>query len=356
MHPATLGSIFSAGTHPDQNAVSINPGEILAIGVRLANYNNPLQISGTITIDTSPVSVYSFSEFVYSQGDNSALISINNQVGSGRIVTLKNVEVYQIGDLNTPYFQLVPISSIDTTSQNDNIKKLTPIAFDSDQEAITDDILQVCLDTPIAVSGLPASYISEGSNAIPKGFNFLNSKDFLGPTYMNIFPEYAAFKSTNAAFYGGVNTGTFGSHFSANYDNLLTNEIVLNQGEGLAIVSAAESATGTVAIPLASSGSFDYEIIFEVSSAFTPTLTLIGLVPDSEVRILLSSDNNIELSGIESSGTSFSYTYEFEPNIFVDIIVHKETHEYIRIKNFSLPSTDTVLPIDQRFDRNYLNP
>lgn len=84
-------------------------------------------------------------------------------------------------------------------------------------------------------------------------------------------------------------------------------------------------------------------------------LTLTGLVTGSEVRIL-SAGTSTELDGVESSGTSWTYTYNYTPSTFVDIVVHKEDYEYIRISNYELGSLAASIPISQRFDRNYEDP
>jgi hypothetical protein len=85
------------------------------------------------------------------------------------------------------------------------------------------------------------------------------------------------------------------------------------------------------------------------------TLTLTGLVTDSEVRIYRTSDN-VELGGVESSGVSFAYPYNYGGDVSSVIVVHKETYEYLRINDFILTNQNSTIPIQQRFDRNYSNP
>lgn len=84
------------------------------------------------------------------------------------------------------------------------------------------------------------------------------------------------------------------------------------------------------------------------------TLSLTGLIADSEVRIYTTGTTPTELGGIESSTTTFDYVYNYQPNTYINIVVHKENYEYIRLENYLLTSTNSSIPIQQRFDRNYI--
>lgn len=81
-------------------------------------------------------------------------------------------------------------------------------------------------------------------------------------------------------------------------------------------------------------------------------LTVSPLIADSEVRIY-DAGTTTEIAGIESSGTSFSTSISVNS---VDVVVHKETYEYIRIEGVDMTSGNVSLPIAQVFDRNYENP
>ena len=84
----------------------------------------------------------------------------------------------------------------------------------------------------------------------------------------------------------------------------------------------------------------------------SPLLTASPLIADTEVRIYESGTTN-EVSGIESSGTSYSDTINVST---VDVVIHKEDYEYIRVENVDMTQGDVNLPVNQRFDRNYRNP
>ena len=80
-------------------------------------------------------------------------------------------------------------------------------------------------------------------------------------------------------------------------------------------------------------------------------LTLEPLIADSEVRIY-EAGTTTEIAGIESSGTSFQTSIEVNS---VDIVIHKEDYEYVRIAGVDTSGGDLTVPIDQVFDRNYAN-
>jgi len=85
------------------------------------------------------------------------------------------------------------------------------------------------------------------------------------------------------------------------------------------------------------------------------TLTLTGLQLDSEVRVF-THGTTTELSGIESSGTTFDFSYTYSPELYVDIVIMHSNYEYLRIDNLNLSPTSSSIPIQQRFDRVYSNP
>lgn len=86
------------------------------------------------------------------------------------------------------------------------------------------------------------------------------------------------------------------------------------------------------------------------------TVTLTGLVSGSEVRVMAAGTAN-ELAGTEGVATTpASFPFALSQGTEVDIVVHNIQYEYLRINNFTVPSTATSIPIEQRFDRNYSNP
>jgi len=81
------------------------------------------------------------------------------------------------------------------------------------------------------------------------------------------------------------------------------------------------------------------------------TLTLGPLVIDSKVRIY-DAGTTTELAGIESSSNIFTTSIGVNS---VDIVIHKEDYEYIRLEGVDTSGGDVNVPINQLFDRNYEN-
>lgn len=86
------------------------------------------------------------------------------------------------------------------------------------------------------------------------------------------------------------------------------------------------------------------------------TVTLTGLIgtPATEVRVY-DTGTTTELTGQENVTTG-SFDINLDATDFVDIRIHNIEYEYLAIINFDMPATDASIPIQQRFDRNYLNP
>jgi hypothetical protein len=85
------------------------------------------------------------------------------------------------------------------------------------------------------------------------------------------------------------------------------------------------------------------------------TLSLTGLIASSEVRIF-AHGTTTELTGIESSSTSFDYNYTYVAGTYVDIVIMHLNYNYYRIENYLLPANGGSIPIQQIGDRVYSNP
>jgi hypothetical protein len=81
---------------------------------------------------------------------------------------------------------------------------------------------------------------------------------------------------------------------------------------------------------------------------FTPLIAL------TELEVYRVS-NNALLGGIENSGTSFVFRYENLGGVAVYARVHHVQYEPLSL-DLTLPDADSTIPVQQRIDRNYLNP
>ena len=85
------------------------------------------------------------------------------------------------------------------------------------------------------------------------------------------------------------------------------------------------------------------------------TLTLVGVVSGSEVRIYDTTTNE-ELYGVETTDGITDPAYTYTDTGVADVVVHNIEYEYLRINDVTLGPSDSELPIAQVFDRNYENP
>jgi hypothetical protein len=90
-----------------------------------------------------------------------------------------------------------------------------------------------------------------------------------------------------------------------------------------------------------------------VNIVATVTVTFTGLQSNTEVRIY-NAGTTTEIDGVENSGTSFAWSASASTS--VDYVIHHVSYEHIRVEGYTVPTSNTSIPIQQRLDRNYLNP
>jgi hypothetical protein len=86
----------------------------------------------------------------------------------------------------------------------------------------------------------------------------------------------------------------------------------------------------------------------------TITYTLTDLQAGTEVRIFRTSDD-VELAGVESSGTAFAYNYTHVADVPIYVIVQKTDFEWLKF-NDTLTDASVSQKVLQRPDLNYVNP
>lgn len=354
---ATGGMGLSSENGDIQN-ITIRDGEKLAVFCDVINSNFPMSVSIQLNVDGN---TYLLDFYALLECENSAIFGIDNQSGSGKTVTVSKIQITELGTQDTPYIQVVPIGSLDPGTLSDPARKITDkiIKHDSAFSTPNSSIMDVFLDSPILPFGVPPAYISEGSAlATPKGFSYINTKDFIGPVYATYFPEAMGFKTaltTTVSMHTTTTPGTLGTQISQKYSNLKGQNapIVIREGEGIAIVSGAETAAGVNIVGASGWEAFDFNFVFSIDNAVIPYLTLTGLIANTEVRVYDAANNDIEIAGVEDSNTTFTTTYDYSTTPYVDIVIHSLGYEYIRLANVALTSTGLTIPIQQRVDRNY---
>ena len=80
---------------------------------------------------------------------------------------------------------------------------------------------------------------------------------------------------------------------------------------------------------------------------------------DTEVRVY-ATGTSTELAGIENatagSPDDRNFTASIAASTVVDYVIHSLLYETITVEGFTWPSSDATININQRLDRNYLNP
>lgn len=88
-------------------------------------------------------------------------------------------------------------------------------------------------------------------------------------------------------------------------------------------------------------------------------VTVTGLKDNTEVRVYLTGTET-ELAGTESAldGTTDDrfFTFSLTAGTIVDIVIISITYANIRIDEYTVPASDSSIPINQVIDRNYNNP
>jgi len=289
----------------------------------------------------------------------------------------------------------------------------TAIAF-TDTEYSLSDFTQIIFDHPSTIAKLTnISFTAVGTNN-PGQFNVLDSSTTgyftslvftsIGTTKLNASAQVtgSTWNTCDTVFQSGstIITSTFNntsnteSSIISDDPSLISNNTFLGDGTkfGIAVDTAGEySFTGNIFSGFVSGSDPGAELLFDPPSGTgnltlnilgggssvnfinrssgTVTInnniqtTLTGMKDFTEVRVLDVSDPNapIELAGIENvvsasvGANDNSFAFSLAAATEVDIAIISVDFENQRITDFTIPSSDTEIPIQQSVDRNYSN-
>jgi len=106
------------------------------------------------------------------------------------------------------------------------------------------------------------------------------------------------------------------------------------------------------------SGTIDY-MTADSGNTYVPpiqyTFTLTGLKSGSEIR-MYNSTTDTEITGTESSSTTFSYNYIYGGDIGIYVIIFHLSYKEIRLTGQTLSNSNQSIPVQQQTDRVYKNP
>jgi hypothetical protein len=286
----------------DPERYTIRPGESIALYCSDLRNSLPLRISLTVIRSATPKRTFTTTYFTNITVQDQAALAIVNDAGSGETYTIRDLMVEEVGTYDSPYLQLVPIGNLIESSAS---REVTALKMDTDyDDAAT--YVEIRADVPVFPYGMPENAFADASAGSPKGFNYLKTKDFLGPVYRAIFPEMVC--SRSAAM-----PDTLG-HLSTRHNDLRCQKagIVLNEGEGLGLVSAAETAAGaTAAVGVSGWACMEFAATFDLEPAQIPTISVTGMIANSRWRIERVSDSSEVATGVTADGTA-SVVYDTE--------------------------------------------
>lgn len=358
--PTNLNSVYivggdvTSGSYPGTGIV-LRQNEAITLapkaGAGMTTY--PLRVHATYTL--SDGRSYSVGYIVNLKNSSQSIFTLENTDAS-LTVTLNRLFIEEVGTYDSPYYQIVPVGQVNADAASNAEASVSLLKMDTNYPTPASSWIKVYKNVPILPYGVPENYLADASAGSPKGFNYLKTKDFLGPVIRAYLPEL---EGTNnhpapAATATMDNLGLAGHKYQD--VGIIDSGIVLNEGDGIAIVSAAETATISFAIGVSGWSIWEFGAQIDIESKYSPTLTFTGLQPNSEVRVYRASDDT-ELAGIENSGTTFSFGYDWDgSDTEVYIMIHSLGYVSIRFPSIILGKDGLTIPVQQQFDRQYSNP
>jgi hypothetical protein len=351
--PRSFGELFRTAVGSgagDTEGIVIRAGESIAMkaDIQAAYRPTPLRVSATVVVSGTPDRTFAITYYAnQSASMDDVPFALKNDSGSGEVVTLRNIAVEEVGTLDTPYLQLVPVGSINASSLTDATRLISPVKMDSNNPDPSSWV-KVYKDVALLPLGMPENALSDASTGNPKNVNYLKTKDLLGPVYRVYFPENAA----------ATGLDTMGTNTSHHYADLFGRRagITIREGEAIALVSAAETATAATFVPMSGWMSLDFGFQIDVEPKIEPTLSITGLKVNSEIRIFDASTTT-EIAGSEDidSGT-FQWVFDPTEHPSIDISIMSLGYQNIRLLAQSLTLADLTIPVQQQVDRQYGNP
>lgn len=322
----------------------VRQNEAYALVPDVVNATSCLRVTVNVTVDGKA--------FVWSYVTNTApgvaMFGITNT--STNVVKITSILLQEVGTTDTPYIRLVPIGqvyaddSIDNTSQGIQI-----IPVNSAYGALSSSVCKVYSDVGLIPLGVPEKYITDGSTGTPKGFSYLHTKDFDGPTFKVFFPEMCVIKP------GGANEDMLGHGIGHKNNDIGVRGagLVINPGEGLALVASAETAVGVTA-SFSGWTSLTFSAIIDNEPVSSPYLTVTGLQSGSDVVIITPGSTTVLTSVDQVVGSSFSWNYDPDVVTSADICIYKEGYVPYMIRNLTLSVSGATIPVSQVVDRAYI--
>lgn len=340
-----LGGLYRSQRSRGGSAVepiTVVSGQAIVLMPDVVQASMPVRVHAVVSVNSKTV-VW---EYVTATVPGVSMFSLENT--GAATVKLLSLGFQEVGTTDTPYLRLVPIGQVKGEDINDTSRQIQAKVSKMDSAYPSLTALTVYTDVGIVPFGVPEQYLTDTTSGTPRGFNYLHTKDFNGPTLRTFFPELEMNKP------GGVNEDMLGHGYAMRNQDIgvRSSGIAINPGEGLAIVASAETAVGVQA---AFSGwpslTFSAQIDDEPQSS--PYLNLTGLVSGSDIVVLVAGTTTM-LQQIDAYGST-AWAWNYDPDVVsaVDIGVLKNGYVPLYVRNLPLTVAGASIPISQFADRNF---
>jgi hypothetical protein len=322
--------------------ITIASGQAVVLLPDVVQASAPLRVHAVASVNGKTV-VW---EYVTATVPGLSMFSLENT--GAATVKLLSLGLQEVGTTDTPYLRLVPVGQIKGEDFSDTSRQIQAQATPMDSTYPALSALTCYTDVGFVPYGVPEQYLTDTTAGTPRGFNYLHTKDFNGPTLRTYFPELEANKP------GGTNEDMLGHNYAMrNLDiGVAKSGICINPGEGLALVASAETA---VAVQAAFSGwpSLTFSAVIDDEPQSSPYLNLTGLQTGSDIVVLVAGTTTI-LQQIDAySGTAWAWNYDPDAVTAVDVGVIKQGYVPLYVRNLALTVAGASIPIAQVADRNY---
>jgi hypothetical protein len=334
---------------PLTGAAVIRPGE--AMGIVVSGY-----VSGAPSCIFSMTfsagnSAFTATTFANPSAEGNAGIWIKND-SAGNVEVLDWSSSTLGSPTVSPYLQVVPYSGIPLETV-DTARSFNLLSKTDSNDPSPASWVRVLKDTPLTPAGAPIQYASDIGAGVPKGFNYLGTKDFLGPVYRVFFPEGCKFTADQAAKPDG-----WGLDWPQKANDLMIrrgNGIVLRPGEGIAIAPAAESVS-SAQTATSSMHPIYVNIVLDIENLIQPYLSLNNVQSGSDIVVLVPGTDTVIASVDSLGGTTYSLAYDPDEFTLVDVCIYKTGYTAYTVRNLDLGAFGATVPVSQTVDRNYSNP
>ena len=341
------GSWFIESRSSDgMDPITLNPGQFLSVTDLTTAVTNqdgvPYEVIVIFNVNGHTYSCDAVPCFSSYNG-TAGFVLLNN---SSYPLYIKRFFIKEVGTADTPYFQVVPVGSVNPSSFGDNVRIVQGVPVDSAYGPPVSGDPIIVLDTPMIPYLVPHQYLADASGGSPKGVNYLHTKDFWGPTYGVMFPEFLTISA-------GLTLGGLAWSYKARkfFDSKFN--LTLNEGEGIALVSSAETAVTTAAIGTSGWQPYDFGLQYSVEPKNIPVIRATGMAVGSRWAIQKASTGELVAQGVTTDGT-MEYTYYGDDVPLSMIFKVRKASSSPRYKpyetQFYLTADGITIPVSQVLD------